>query len=104
MKESGLTAVVSDDSTLTIPRYARINTLKVSADEVLEKLKTEGFIIKALESGLSRKKFRRAIKNMSKNDVYVDTHVANLLIFRPGIDLHAFPMVVESELILQDKV
>ena len=65
----------------SFPRYARVNTLKMTLAEVRAKL-------------ASSSSFR---------DVKEDAHIPNLLGFPPGTDLHDHPLVLNGALVLQDK-
>lgn len=66
------------------PRYARVNTLKMSLADARA----------ALLSSPPR---------FNADDIVDDTHIPNLLLFPPGTDLHDHPLVKEGILILQDK-
>ncbi|DBA04206.1 TPA: hypothetical protein N0F65_004314 [Lagenidium giganteum] len=62
---------------LQLPRYVRINTLLISENEV------EAFV--------------------REFDAQRDPHVRDLLMLKPGTELHKHPLVVSGKLILQDK-
>mmetsp|Transcript_30914 Transcript_30914/g.49600 ORF Transcript_30914/g.49600 Transcript_30914/m.49600 type:complete len:471 (-) Transcript_30914:1431-2843(-) len=63
------------------PRYARVNLLTATVDEVLDELK----------------------QDTALGDISVDPDIPYLLRFQTGTDLHAHPMVLNGKLILQDK-
>lgn len=86
-----------------IPRYARINTLRATVEDVLEQLKKDGFVL--IEDVRKKQKaFNEAVQKMQNNDFFFDIHVENLLVFHPKIDLHDYELVENMSLILQDKV
>ncbi|KAF1766682.1 hypothetical protein GCK72_006640 [Caenorhabditis remanei] len=86
---------------IIIPRYARINTLKWTAEEAMKTLETEEW---KLQGTASVENFAEVVGNMKEDEIYVDPHVENLLIFAPNIqNFHEYWMVEQRYLILQDK-
>ncbi|VDK44560.1 unnamed protein product [Anisakis simplex] len=86
-----------------IPRYARVNTLKWSFDEALKALEQEDWIIERIESTQDMEVFRECVKNMAENQIIIDPHIENLLLFRGDLDLHSYWIVDEGYVLLQDK-
>lgn len=87
-----------------LPRYVRINTLKISRDKCLEALKSQGYHITCLKKTISQKNFKIFVKKLEPSKVYLDPHIENLLIFAKGTDLHSNELTKTGALILQDKV
>lgn len=81
----------------------RINTLKVSFIEACKRLESEGFIINTFEKNITSKMFIKKIEELKDKVVYIDPHIENLLIFKPGTNLHQFCLKNEG-FVLQDKV
>ncbi|RHW68274.1 NOL1/NOP2/sun family [Trypanosoma brucei equiperdum] len=93
-----------------IPRYARVNTLKIDVDSLVERLRRA-----------SAKRERNNTENCKGNDhsrrdhrhraagirvlppFTLDPVVPSLLVFPPGTDLHAHPAVRSGQLVLQDR-
>ncbi|CAB3403933.1 unnamed protein product [Caenorhabditis bovis] len=91
----------ANEKKIEIPRYARINTLKWTHDEALEALKTDSWKIKEI---VNLEKYAEEVSSMQEDEVFVDPHVENLLIFPPKIqNFHEYWMVEERYIILQDK-
>ena len=86
-------------NSIIVPRYARVNTLLTTFDEVVSQMKEEGWMI----SKVSESEFKSKILSMSEEEVFIDPHVENLLIFPPNCKLHDYNLVLEGKLILQDK-
>ena len=63
------------------PRYARVNTLQISTEKVLELFKS----------------------SHPEMDISSDVHIPNLLLFPPKTELHEHELVINGSLILQDK-
>lgn len=87
-----------------LPRYVRINTLKISDDECLKALKDQGYQVVRLKKSISLNNFKKFVEKLESSKIYLDPHVENLLIFPKGTDLHAKELVKNGSLILQDKV
>uniref|UniRef100_A0A8R1DR25 SAM_MT_RSMB_NOP domain-containing protein n=1 Tax=Caenorhabditis japonica TaxID=281687 RepID=A0A8R1DR25_CAEJA len=86
---------------LEIPRYARINTLKWTSEEALKTLESEEWKVKGTASA---EKFAEQVGAMGEDEIFIDPHVENLLIFAPNINnFHEYWMVEQRYLILQDK-
>ncbi|VDK85041.1 unnamed protein product [Litomosoides sigmodontis] len=86
-----------------IPRYARVNTLKWSFDEALQALQNEGWSISSLEPQESNDWYKTAVASMLKDQIYIDYHISELLLFPADTDLHQHWMVTDGYLLLQDK-
>jgi len=81
--------------TAAFPRYARVNTLKISLAEARSQLiSSPPFSLPTSSS--SRVSF-------TADEIKDDEHIPNLLLFPPGSDLHDHPLVKSGALILQDK-
>jgi len=93
-----------DDIAPKLPRYARVNTLKISQAGAIEKLKATGWRIFRLSSDASSKKQRELLTSLTYPKVYVDPHIPEVFIFPPDADLYSSELVNKGELILQDKV
>uniref|UniRef100_A0A915BVF8 SAM-dependent MTase RsmB/NOP-type domain-containing protein n=1 Tax=Parascaris univalens TaxID=6257 RepID=A0A915BVF8_PARUN len=89
--------------TWAIPRYARVNTIKWTFDDALKALKEEEWIVKEMDDITNESTYRAYVENMEWNEVFIDPHVENLLIFRGDADLHSYWMVVDGYVLLQDK-
>ena len=87
-----------------LPRYVRVNGLRGNYEEILDKLKNEGWKIRKLKRTISPLNYRRLVKKLEAPKVYIDPHIPNLLIFPNGTDLHGNDLVKDGALILQDKV
>ncbi|GMS84575.1 hypothetical protein PENTCL1PPCAC_6750, partial [Pristionchus entomophagus] len=83
-----------------MPRYARINTLKWTEGEALESLEKEEWTIVRLAEG---EQFIDRIKTLKSDEVLIDPHVECLLVFPFHPDFHTYWMVVNRNIILQDK-
>ncbi|KAK3705446.1 hypothetical protein QZH41_019899 [Actinostola sp. cb2023] len=76
-----------------IPRYARVNLLLTSMDDVLEYLGNEGYMIQT-----SPEKQQKGEKTF-----YIDPHIPDVLVFPPATDLHNHHLYNKGHIILQDK-
>ncbi|CAI5441304.1 unnamed protein product [Caenorhabditis angaria] len=86
---------------IVIPRYARINTLKWTYEEAIKTLESEEWKIKQFSS---LDKYAAEIEKMGEDEIFIDPHVENLLIFPPNIEnFHEYWMVEQRFVILQDK-
>ncbi|KHN87047.1 Putative methyltransferase NSUN5 [Toxocara canis] len=86
-----------------VPRYARVNTLKWSFEKAVKELEDNEWIVNKMEDGTNMEVYRRLVEDMQSNQVYIDPHVENLLIFRKDADLHDYWMITKGYLLLQDK-
>uniref|UniRef100_A0A158PAE6 SAM_MT_RSMB_NOP domain-containing protein n=1 Tax=Angiostrongylus cantonensis TaxID=6313 RepID=A0A158PAE6_ANGCA len=68
-----------------IPRYARINTLKWSTKEVIERLLYEEWKVISLSP---EDNFVERVSDMAADEVFVDPHIENLLIFSHSNEFH----------------
>ncbi|TKR70688.1 hypothetical protein L596_022677 [Steinernema carpocapsae] len=86
-----------------IPRYARVNAIRWTMEEVEDALSKENWVLKQMEDGESPEGFRKAVVEMTEELVYFDPHIEFLLVFHPNTQLHNYWMVTDGYLILQDK-
>ncbi|EYC07797.1 hypothetical protein Y032_0069g400 [Ancylostoma ceylanicum] len=96
IKEAG----ESTEATVVIPRYARINTLKWTSEEAIETLTSEDWKVVEVSP---EDDFAKCVGNMAEDEVLIDPHVGNLLIFPHSNDFHRYWLVEQRYLILQDK-
>ncbi|PVU98523.1 hypothetical protein BB559_001499 [Furculomyces boomerangus] len=81
-----------------IPRYIRVNTLKASVDNVIERFVAEGY--KYLDTVLYNE-FEKKLR--SKKSFCRDMDIPNVLVFPPSTDFHVHEMYKSGEIIFQDK-
>jgi len=88
-----------------LPRYARVNTLKATAEEVAASLCAEGWTQLDPPAGLGAAAGRRAIpaRPPPAGCFWLDPHVPALLVLPPLTELHQHALVASHALILQDK-
>ncbi|KAG8342135.1 hypothetical protein TRVL_07036 [Trypanosoma vivax] len=101
-----------------IPRYARVNTLKLDVESLVERLRRaagkrgreegEGADVGTgaaeAEAGATNRCGRSQRKNARGLPSFtIDPIVPSLLVFPPGTDLHAHPAVRSGQLVLQDR-
>uniref|UniRef100_A0A8R1XN22 SAM_MT_RSMB_NOP domain-containing protein n=1 Tax=Onchocerca volvulus TaxID=6282 RepID=A0A8R1XN22_ONCVO len=94
---------VAQTSKVGNPRYARVNTIKWSFDEALQALQDEGWTISNLKPQENDNWYKTTVSLMSEDEVYIDCHVNELLLFPTNADLHQHWMVTGGYLLLQDK-
>jgi putative methyltransferase len=80
---------------IVIPRYVRVNTLKVTFLEAVAHFQRKGY--KLLEEDYSK-----AVM-FPKRSMFVDPHIPNLLVLPPNSDLHKDELLINGAIILQDK-
>ncbi|KPA85287.1 hypothetical protein ABB37_01628 [Leptomonas pyrrhocoris] len=125
-KKNGNDGASSSSATtgsLRLPRYARVNTLKISVEELVSRLRRsaearkrardeggdEGAVAEPAankngEDTGKRTPHRASSKpHRSLPEFTQDPIVPQLLVFPPGTDLHAHPAVRSGQLILQDR-
>lgn len=81
-----------------IPRYARVNTLRASLEDVKTALEADGFAFVAPGSQPPDRERKTGPK-----PVFCDPHVPNVLVFEAGTVLFDHALVRGGQLILQDK-
>ncbi|KAL6057706.1 putative 28S rRNA (cytosine-C(5))-methyltransferase [Balamuthia mandrillaris] len=88
---------IRQSQSLSLPRYARVNLLKTNVASVLQHF----------SSANNKKAKKEADEEKDDSPLSLsptlDEHLSDLLVFPPHTDLHAHPMVLNGELILQDK-
>ncbi|XP_035687583.1 28S rRNA (cytosine-C(5))-methyltransferase-like isoform X2 [Branchiostoma floridae] len=87
-------------SQVSLPRYVRVNTLKISVEEAIEKLKKAGF---SLADKPSVENFGNTIRDLETGQFVQDPHIPALLVFPPETGFHDNQLYKSGEIILQDK-
>jgi len=80
-------------SKLALPRYVRVNTLKISTAQAIEIALADGF-----EMAKSTK-----IQDLSSSEFFVDQDIPDVLVFAPDTDLHNHRLYKEGKILFQDK-
>ncbi len=86
-----------EDDVVQLPRYARVNTLKIDTATLVERLRRP----KREREEAAATAPRRPPLRLPAFEL--DQHVPDLLVFPPGTDLHNHPSVRGAQIILQDK-
>ena len=81
-------------SMTALPRYARVNTTKISLEKTLQ-------VVQKDKNGESDATAGPSM--VVSVPPAIDAHIPNLLKWPPNTDLHAHPLVSSGALILQDK-
>lgn len=97
-------SLATESKSINVPRYVRVNTLKISVDDALEKLQKAEFNYIDNSEIKSQEMFNETVQNLQQWDFFVDIHVPELLVFHPRVDLHNLDLIKEKALIMQDKV
>ncbi|XP_037628438.1 probable 28S rRNA (cytosine-C(5))-methyltransferase isoform X2 [Sebastes umbrosus] len=79
-----------------LPRYVRVNTLKISVEDTVDYLKRDGFSYLGQASSLEDLAVR-------KKHFVMDMHLPELLVFHPKTDFHDHFLYKNGHIILQDK-
>ncbi|KAI8520750.1 putative 28S rRNA (cytosine-C(5))-methyltransferase [Branchiostoma belcheri] len=87
-------------SQVSLPRYVRVNTLKVTVEDAIERLKQAGF---SVVEKPSVENFSHTIRNLESGQFVQDPHIPALLVFPLGTGFHDNQLYKSGEIILQDK-
>ncbi|CAH8641450.1 unnamed protein product [Schistosoma rodhaini] len=88
-----------------LPCYARVNFLKTTLTDVIEKIETCGFKhVKYDRSETSYRKFRKKVCKLDRGEFMLDYHLPHLLlVFPSGTALYDLELYKSKSLIIQDK-
>ncbi|XP_066274764.1 28S rRNA (cytosine-C(5))-methyltransferase-like isoform X1 [Branchiostoma lanceolatum] len=87
-------------SQVSLPRYVRVNTLKITIEAAIKKLKQAGF---SLADKPSVENFASTVSDLEPGQFVQDPHIPALLVFPPGTGFHDNQLYKSGEIILQDK-
>ncbi|CAI9730894.1 28S rRNA (cytosine-C(5))-methyltransferase-like [Octopus vulgaris] len=107
MKEKGIDDVkelltCDNASVLTLPRYIRVNTLKVRTKAVCSIFKENGYK-RIHRKGKTYEEFLNAIEFMNSGEFLRDLHIPTLLVFPAGSEFHEHPLFLSGKIVLQEK-
>lgn len=86
------------------PRYVRVNTLKITLNDAIEKFQDDGWTLVKFFQKDNYTEFINQITKLEENEFMVDIHIPNLLIFPTGTTFYNHPAYKNGSIILQDKV
>jgi len=88
----------------TWPRYARLNTLCNTMNNVSQHLEEEGWSeIKYDKNLVDSKQFLKMVSHLKETQYLADLHIPNLLVFPPKSQFYNHELVKNGSLMLQDK-
>ncbi|KNC76311.1 hypothetical protein SARC_11180 [Sphaeroforma arctica JP610] len=77
-----------------MPRYVRVNLIRMSVEEAMQTFQTEGFMLVSSETNPAELRSRQ---------FYRDPHIDDVLAFAPKTDFHAHTLYLNGTIIQQDK-
>ncbi|KAK6175614.1 hypothetical protein SNE40_014035 [Patella caerulea] len=84
----------------SLPRYVRVNTLKATQDDIINRFQQEGWFLKTdYEPSL----YCKVLKSLTESEFLVDPVIPGLLAFPPGTDFHSHYLNDSGAVILQDR-
>jgi len=84
---------VQGNNAVALPRYVRVNTLKVSVEEAVKHFERIGYeLVKEKE-----------VRNLSESEFLCDDLMTDLLVFSSSADLHEDPLYKCGKILFQDK-
>lgn len=102
--ESGQVGLDYRELEASWPRYARVNTLTISLEAVLQQLEGEGWRqVQHPAATTSTAAFLQLLAGLQPDQFMSDLHVPGLLVFPAKSELHLHPLVTAGSLLLQDK-
>ena len=78
-------------TTIALPKYLRVNTLKSNFNTMIDYFKSKGFSV------------GENLKSIEENTFLIDKDIQNLLIFNNQLDMHKDPNYLNGHVIFQDK-
>ncbi|KAJ1527892.1 hypothetical protein ONE63_007828 [Megalurothrips usitatus] len=107
-KQAGISTEVKKPVSITKgPRFVRINTIKISKEEIIDFFAQAGWHkLKNEDTGEGDRKYRhflRTISSLSDDEFIEDAHIPNLLVFPRSLEFHNLDYYWDGSLLLQDK-
>ncbi|KAK9891044.1 hypothetical protein WA026_013372 [Henosepilachna vigintioctopunctata] len=85
------------------PRYARVNTLKISVEEAVNNFRDEGWTLVKYFNDSDYDGFLEKLSNLESNEFMIDIHIPELLIFPPKTEFYNHEAYKSKMVVLQDK-
>ncbi|CAH1772808.1 unnamed protein product [Owenia fusiformis] len=95
--------LLSDLQSGSIPRYARVNYLKTTPQNVVQHFQDEGYTFSPKSAFKQPGSFHKAVKAIQTMQLLQDPHIDGLLVFPQNTDFHKHPLYIDGSIILQDK-
>lgn len=86
------------------PKYVRVNTLKISVNEVVDIFRDDGWSLIRCGDGSDYAVFLATSASLGEDQFMIDIHVKDLLLFSPGTQFYEHKLYKSGCIVLQDKV
>lgn len=86
-----------------IPKYARVNTLKTTVEEIIDIFRDDGWIFVRHFENNNYESFVDRVASLAPSEFMLDLHVKTLLIFPPKTEFHMYEIFKDGRISIQDK-
>ncbi|KAL3228096.1 hypothetical protein MRX96_004016 [Rhipicephalus microplus] len=101
--EKALAAVSKEALPVSLPRYARVNTLLLNTSTVIQQLERQGFRWVRYPRRRGLDWFLERVRHLQPHEFLKDFHLRDWLVFGSGAKLNTLDLVKNLQVLLQDK-
>lgn len=89
---------------MTRPRYARVNTLRVSTNDAVDAFCDDGWQLVRFPDKNDLEGFLDKVISLGRQEFLIDIHVDDLLIFPQHTEFYRHSSYISGSVLLQEKV